>query len=90
MNFIVGFLLMIFRDEQQAFKILIALVESFKMPELFNPQLPRLKHFFFQIDRLLAVVDEDLCIHFKEEGISSSFFASAWFITLFTSSLKQT
>lgn len=41
------------------------------------------------MDRLLNIVDSDLNNHFKEEGLSSTLFASAWFITIFTNSLKQ-
>lgn len=89
MNFIVGFLLMIFGDEETAFKVLQTLVKRFKMADLFNQELPKLKLYFFQLDRLLAIVDQSLHGHFKEECVNSSYFASAWFITLFTNSLKQ-
>lgn len=41
------------------------------------------------MDRLLNVVDAELNNHFKEEALSSTLFASAWFITIFTNSLKQ-
>jgi hypothetical protein len=59
------------------------------MADLFDQSLPKLKLFFFQLDRLLGIVDDDLAVHFKEEGVNSSYFASAWFITVFTNSLKQ-
>lgn len=58
------------------------------MAELFNPDIPRLKLFFLQLDRMLCFVDSELYNHFNSEGITSSYFASAWFITLFTNSLK--
>jgi hypothetical protein len=38
---------------------------------------------------MLSIVDQNLYKHFKEEGVTSSYFASAWFITIFTNSLKQ-
>ena len=41
------------------------------------------------MDRLLNIVDADLNNHFREENLSSTLFASAWFITIFTNSLKQ-
>lgn len=41
------------------------------------------------MDRLVSIVDQDLHAHLKEEGLSSTLFASAWFITVFTNSLKQ-
>jgi len=64
-------------------------MERFHMAELFNTDLPKLKLFFFQLDRLVSIVDESLHDHFIEEAVNSSYFASAWFITLFTNSLKQ-
>lgn len=45
--------------------------------------------FFYQIDRLLGLVDEELHTHLKEEGLSSTLFASAWFITVFSSLLRE-
>lgn len=41
------------------------------------------------MDRLVGLVDEELQEHFKEEGLSTTLFASAWFITIFSSALKQ-
>lgn len=59
------------------------------MAELFNPDIPRLKLFFLQLDRMLCFANPDLYTHFTDEDITSSYFASAWFITIFTNSLKQ-
>ena len=47
MNFIVGFLLMLFKNEETAFKALTELVERFNMADLFNSDLPKLKLFFY-------------------------------------------
>jgi len=80
---------MVLKDEEIAFKALTTIVTRFGMADLFNPQLPRLKLFFFQMDRLISIIDQDLHAHLKEEGLSSTLFASAWFITIFTNSLKQ-
>lgn len=54
------------------------------MGQLFNEDLPRLKLYFLQVDRLLCIVDPDLANHFSNEAITANFFAAAWFITLFT------
>lgn len=89
MNYLAGFLLQIFKDEEMAFKALQALAVKQNMASLFNRELPRLKLFFLQLDRLLAIVDIDLFNHMTEENISSSFYSSAWFITLFTNALRQ-
>lgn len=59
------------------------------MAQLFNSDLPMLKLFFYQLDRLVSIFEPDLHSHFKDEMINSSYFASAWFITLFTNSIKN-
>ena len=80
---------MYFRDEETAFKALTELVERFNMADLFNSDLPRLKLFFYQLDRLVSIVEPELHDHFKDEMINASYFASAWFITIFTNSMKK-
>ena len=90
MNFIAGFLLMVLKDEQTAFKAMIQLLDRFNMSRLFNSDLPMLKLFFYQLDRLVSIFEPDLHSHFKDEMINSSYFASAWFITIFTNSIKHT
>lgn len=81
--------MMLYQDEETTFLALAALMNKFQLAELFDPQLPKLKLFFYQLDRLISnSVDPELHAHFKDEGVSSGYFASAWFITLFTNSLK--
>lgn len=57
MNFIVGFLLMIFKDEVTTFKALSEIVKRFRLADLFSSDLPRLKLFFYQLDRLVSIVE---------------------------------
>lgn len=59
------------------------------MAELFNPELPRLKLFFYQLDRLLSIHLPLLHTHFKDEMVNSSYYSSPWFITIFTNSLQS-
>ena len=51
--------------------------------------MPRLKCYFYVLDRLLGLADDKLSAHLKEEGINTTLFASAWFITIFTNTLKE-
>jgi ecotropic viral integration site 5 protein len=59
------------------------------MAELFNPELPRLKLFFYQLDRLTSIHLPQLHAHFKDEMVNSSYYSSPWFITIFTNSLQS-
>jgi len=88
MNFVAGFLFLVFRDEQLTFKALMRVAEIFDMSHLYKKELPKLKLFFYQLDRLIAMKLPQLHQHFKDEQINSGIFASAWFITQFTNSLQ--
>ena len=81
MNFVAGFLFLVFRDEQLCFKSLMRVAEIFDMSSLYKKEMPMLKLFFYQMDRLIAIQLPQLHQHFKDEGINSQMFASAWFIT---------
>ncbi len=88
MNFIVGYLYLLLQDEGAAFKFLKAIIERYSMDQLFTENVPLLKKYFYQMDRLMSFHFPQLTAHFRNEGVSASFFTSAWFITLFTYSLQ--
>jgi hypothetical protein len=89
MNFVAGFLLLVFRDEEKCFKALQEIIAVNDMAELFDQELPKLKLFFYQVDRLLNIYLPQLHTHFKDEMVNSSYYTSPWFITVFTNSLQQ-
>ena len=88
MNFVAGFLFLVFRDESISFKALMRVAEVFDMSNLYKKDLPMLKLFFYQLDRLIAIKLPALHQHLKDEVINSGTFAPAWFITQFTNSLQ--
>ncbi len=65
MNFVAGFLFLVFRDEEKSFKALQEIIEVNNMAELFNQELPKLKLFFYQLDRLINILLPELHSHFK-------------------------
>jgi ecotropic viral integration site 5 protein len=87
MNFVAGFLFLVFRDEELSFKALMRVAETFDMSHLYKKELPKLKLFFYTLDRLMSIQLPLLHQHFKDEQITAGIFASAWFITQFTNSL---
>ena len=89
MNFVAGFLFLCFRDEQTTFNALMRSAEIFDMGNLYKRELPKLKLFFYQLDRLIAIQLPQLHQHLKDEQINAGIFASAWFITQFTNSLQM-
>lgn len=65
MNFIAGFLYILFEKESLAFAVMKEVINKFKMSELFNTELPMLKLNFYQLDRLISIILPDLHSHFK-------------------------
>jgi hypothetical protein len=65
MNFIAGFLYLLFGDEALAFAVMRESISRFKMSQLFNTELPMLKLNFYQLDRLIAILLPDLHSHFR-------------------------
>jgi len=47
MNFVAGFLFLVFRDEEVTFKTLMKLAEQYDMVNLYKKELPKLKMFFY-------------------------------------------
>jgi hypothetical protein len=90
MNYIAGTLYLQLQDEATAFKCMVGLVEKYHMSPLFYQDLPRLKLYLYQLDRLVGIHLPEVQSMFKEEMITSSHFASSWFITLFSSVLHHT
>ena len=88
MNFLAGFLLMFFKDENTAFKAFSGLIEKFEMNELFKDDLPLLKQYFYKLDRLISMYLPDLYSHFKDETVQASLFSASWLITLFANTIQ--
>jgi hypothetical protein len=88
MNFVVGFLCNIYKNEQTVFNVYIKLMQKCLMDELYLPDVPLLHQFFFQLEKLSSIYLPNLHVHLQSEGVNYSFFSSAWFLTVFTHSLQ--
>ena len=64
MNYIVGFLLLNFKDEELTFKCFLSLMEYY-LEGLFTKEFKRLKLLFYQYNRLLHICLPNLAQHFK-------------------------
>ncbi|CAK9006393.1 unnamed protein product [Durusdinium trenchii] len=81
MGFICGVLLM-YMGEDDAFLMLISLLENYRMAGLFMPNLPLLNKYFFQLQRLLEINLPLLHEHLTEQGVEPTMYASQWFMTV--------
>ncbi|EYC20693.1 hypothetical protein Y032_0021g372 [Ancylostoma ceylanicum] len=84
--FIVGLLLMQM-PEEEAFAVLVRLMENYRLRELYKPAMTDLGLCMFQLECLVQEQMPDLHSHFNNMGFDTSMYASSWFLTLFTTSL---
>ncbi|CAB3400840.1 unnamed protein product [Caenorhabditis bovis] len=84
--FIVG-LLLLQMPEEEAFAVLIRLMENYRLRELYKPTMTDLGLCMFQLECLVQEQMPDLYTHFNNMGFDTSMYASSWFLTLFTTTM---
>ena len=90
MNCIAGMLYLTYKNESIAFNMMSTLIATFELSNLFKQDVPLLRMYFYQMNRLLAVYLPKLHSHLFEEGINATYFCSSWFLTAFTYILQFT
>ena len=89
MNYIAYFLYEICKSEEEAFQLFNCLLTSTSYGDLFFDDLSRLNKYFYVSDRLIFIYLPEISLHLKNKDLSVRYFISPWFITLFTSALKN-
>jgi hypothetical protein len=85
MNYLVSLLLSnVAWDEEEAFWLLVLLMEQYEMLHIYRPGMQHLELRFHQFEKLLDVHMPTLANHLDKHGLHPSMFASGWFITLFS------
>ncbi|XP_059139893.1 EVI5-like protein isoform X5 [Physella acuta] len=85
-GFIVGLLLMQM-PEEDAFAVLVRLMQDFRLRELFKPSMAELGLCMFKLECLMQELLPTLLIHFQTQNFDTSMYASSWFLTLYVTSL---
>eukprot|EP00826_Nyctotherus_ovalis_P056830 TRINITY_DN7752_c0_g1_i13.p1 TRINITY_DN7752_c0_g1~~TRINITY_DN7752_c0_g1_i13.p1 ORF type:complete len:879 (+),score=227.97 TRINITY_DN7752_c0_g1_i13:690-3326(+) len=83
MNFIAGLLFRVYQDEATAFKAFVQLIKLFNLSGLYVQDIPLLKRFLFQLNRLVSLFLPKLSEHLKNENFGVAMYATTWFMTLF-------
>ncbi|XP_002735946.2 ecotropic viral integration site 5 protein homolog [Saccoglossus kowalevskii] len=86
-GFIVGLLLMQM-PEEEAFCVVVKLMQDYRLRELFKPSMAELGLCMFQLENLIQEHLPDLYFHFQTQSFYTSMYASPWFLTLFATSLS--
>jgi len=84
--FIVGILLLQM-PEEEAFCVLVELMESYKMREFFKPSMKELSVNLYILSELIQEQIPELHTHFKAQGFHPTTYASQWFLTMFATVL---
>jgi hypothetical protein len=82
MNFLVMPLLFNM-PEEEAFCLLVRLMNHYKLRDLFIQDMPGLHMHLYQFERLLEDLEPALYCHLHRRGISPHLYATQWFLTLF-------
>lgn len=69
--------------EEEAFCLLVKLMNQYRLRELFIQDMPGLHLHLYQFERILEDVDPALCYHLHKRGVVPSLYATPWFLTLF-------
>ena len=85
-GFIVGLLLMQM-PEEEAFAVLVKLMQDYRMRDMFKPTMAELGLCMYQLENLVQELIPDLHVHFQSQSFHTSMYASSWFLTLFTTAL---
>lgn len=71
-------------SEDEAFCLLVRLMNQYHLRDLFIQDMPGLHMHLFQFERLLEDVEPALYCHLRRRGISPHLYATQWFLTLFS------
>ncbi|PGH27276.1 hypothetical protein AJ80_00986 [Polytolypa hystricis UAMH7299] len=82
MNFIVMPLLFNM-DDGEAFTLLVKLMNSYGLRNMFIQDMPGLHLHLYQFDRLLEDLEPALACHLRRRGVPPQLYATQWFLTLF-------
>lgn len=69
--------------EQEAFCLLVRLMNHYHLRDLFVQDMPGLHMHLYQFERLLEDMEPALYCHLRRRGISPHLYATQWFLTLF-------
>ncbi|KAH7321015.1 rab-GTPase-TBC domain-containing protein [Stachybotrys elegans] len=69
--------------EQEAFCLLVRLMNHYQLRDLFIHDMPGLHMRLYQFERLLEDFEPALYCHLHRKGISPHLYATQWFLTLF-------
>lgn len=83
MNFMVMPLLLTMMPQEEAFCLLVRLMNKYQVRDLFVQDMPGLHLHLYQFERLLEDLEPALYCHLKRRGVTPDLYATQWFLTMF-------
>ena len=87
MSFIGSFLIQLTANEEEAFYLMFGIVENTEFTSIFLSDLQKLKIFFYDFDRLIAIMVPEAYIIMTINNIKVNYFCTSWFLTMFSNSI---
>jgi len=87
MNFVAGVILLVAEDEEEAFWLLVRLMEDGRLCGFYEKGFPMLQHYIHSFDALMCERNPELREHFIAEDIEPVMYLHHWFLTLFADTL---
>eukprot|EP01117_Protostelium_nocturnum_P005613 TRINITY_DN2022_c2_g3_i1.p1 TRINITY_DN2022_c2_g3~~TRINITY_DN2022_c2_g3_i1.p1 ORF type:complete len:411 (+),score=154.97 TRINITY_DN2022_c2_g3_i1:300-1532(+) len=69
--------------EEDAFWLMVQLIDNLQMADFWSPSLPGIPRAFFVLEKLLEFGLPKLSQHFKDNELETSMYATPWMMTLF-------
>ena len=86
MSYIGSFLIQLTDNEEETFYLMFGIVENTEFTSIFLSDLQKLKIFFYDFDRLIAICIPEAYSLLTINNIKVNYFCTSWFLTMFSNS----
>ena len=86
MSYIASFLIQLTDNEEETFYLMFGIVENTEFTSIFLSDLQKLKIFFYDFDRLIAIFVPEAYSLLTVNNIKVNYFCTSWFLTMFSNS----
>ena len=87
MSFIGSFLIQLTANEEETFYLMFGIVENTEFTSIFLSDLQKLKIFFYDFDRLIAIMVPEAYSIMTINNIKVNYFCTSWFLTMFSNTI---
>ena len=86
MSYISSFLIQLTDNEEETFYLMFGIVQNTEFTSIFLSDLQKLKIFFYDFDRLIAIFVPEAYSLLTHNNIKVNYFCTSWFLTMFSNS----